>query len=123
MDHLLDPSKWPLIYQLLAALGATLAGAYIYLRAPKGLPTSEAAGQYATQVDLRNAIIDFGTQETARNASIDKKLNDQESEFKSKHKEIEDRLAEYSHRLREAEQKVGILWDRDERGRGRRPSS
>lgn len=117
-----DFSKWPLLYQLLAAVGASLTGILMYLRGsrakpPEPIETSAHARELARLLEER-------TQERARRAAeaIEEIRVDTADVIKALKESIDERFHEgneefrrLSDRMRAIETRLAVVEDRQSR--------
>lgn len=96
-------TKWPLIYQLVAFLGAFAAGAVLYWKTRNSKPDMSPVAS-----ELRDIRVDIADAIEALKVSV----NGQLSELRS---EIRETLGDHDARLRQSETQIAVLKDRNER--------
>lgn len=95
--------KWPLVLQVLAYIGAAIAGAFVMF---KGRKASPEHGDSGIELELKAIRADFALAIDAIKISIHDEMT------------VLKRLVEgYEHRLRDAERTIAVLEDRDDRDR------
>lgn len=109
-----DISKWPLVYQIIAGIGASLGGLLMYLRGSKAVPNTESS-ELARLREERDRQISIEIK--ALRADFEIVVGAMKDSFRNEFESLKSELRSIDDRLREIETKIAVIEDRYTRPR------